>query len=122
MALEPEAADEIPANVRVQILPTTLFGQKFVSFVPPENPSADSLADGDVIPSDRVETNVELSKILADLFPLLRAVEPAAAQLHPQRARDRARGPRRPAGPRPSTSSTPTSVRSATSCRRCART
>ena len=28
-------------------------------------------------PSDRVETNVELSRILADLFPLLRAVEPA---------------------------------------------
>ena len=30
-----------------------------------------------MIPADRVETNVELSKILADLFPLLRAVQPA---------------------------------------------
>jgi phospholipid/cholesterol/gamma-HCH transport system substrate-binding protein len=35
------------------------------------------LSDGDVIPSSRVTTNVELSKILADLFPLLRAVRPA---------------------------------------------
>jgi len=77
VALEPEAADEIPANVDVQIIPTTLFGQKFISFVSPEDPSEESLEDGQVIPSDRVETTVELSKILADLFPLLRAVEPA---------------------------------------------
>ncbi len=77
VALQPDAADEIPANVNVQIIPTTLFGQKFVSFVRPENPSKDSLEDGDVIPAERVETNVELSKILADLFPLLRAVQPA---------------------------------------------
>ncbi len=30
-----------------------------------------------MIPADRVDTNVELSQILADLFPLLRAVRPA---------------------------------------------
>lgn len=77
VALQPEAARQIPANVRVQILPTTLFGQKFISFVAPTAPSAQSLADGDVIPADRVETNVELSRILANLFPLLRAVQPA---------------------------------------------
>lgn len=77
LALRPEAAKEIPANVNVEILPTTLFGQKFISFVAPESPSGDSLEDGDVIPSDRVDTNVELSQILADLFPLLRAVRPA---------------------------------------------
>ena len=77
VALEPDAAQEIPANVGVQIIPTTLFGQKFISFVQPDNPSEESLEDGQVIPSDRVETTVELSRILADLFPLLRAVEPA---------------------------------------------
>ncbi len=77
VALQPAEADEIPANVDVQILPTTLFGQKYISFVAPANPSEDSLEDGDVIPADRVETNVELQKILADLFPLLRAVQPA---------------------------------------------
>lgn len=77
VALTPSAAEEIPANVEVQILPTTLFGQKFVSLVSPDDPSGEPLRDGDVIPSDRVETNVELSRILADLFPLLRAVRPA---------------------------------------------
>lgn len=77
IALDPDAAKAIPENVAVEILPTTLFGQKYVSFVRPRNPSAHPIEDGDVIPSDRVETNVELSKILADLFPLLRAVRPA---------------------------------------------
>ncbi len=77
VALRPEAADDIPENVTVEILPTTLFGQKFISFVMPADPAAASLEDGDTIPKDRVDTNVELSQILADLFPLLRAVRPA---------------------------------------------
>lgn len=77
LSLQPDAAKEIPSNATVQILPTTLFGQKFVSFVRPEGEPGRPLRDGDVIPSDRVETNVELSQILADLFPLLRAVRPA---------------------------------------------
>lgn len=77
LALEPDAAEKIPANVSVHIVPTTLFGQKFVSFVRPDAADDRSLRDGDVIPSDRVETNVELSQVLADLFPLLRSVRPA---------------------------------------------
>ena len=77
VALSPAAAEEIPDNVRVQILPTTLFGQKYLAFVDPESPSSGSLEEGDVIPSDRVETNVELNRILSNLFPLLRAVRPA---------------------------------------------
>lgn len=77
VALEPDEARQIPDNVGVEILPTTLFGQKFVSLVLPDQPSDAPLADGAVIPADRVETNVELSRILGDLFPLLRAVRPA---------------------------------------------
>ena len=77
VALQPSVASEIPANVKVEILPTTLFGQKYISFVVPDDPSSESLADKAVIPSDRVDVNVELSQILADLFPLLRAVRPA---------------------------------------------
>src|SRR3954470_14310679 len=39
VAIEPDAANAIPENVGVQIMPTTLFGQKFISFVPPANPT-----------------------------------------------------------------------------------
>jgi phospholipid/cholesterol/gamma-HCH transport system substrate-binding protein len=77
VALEPDEAEQIPDNITVQILPTTLFGQKFVSLVLPDQPSGNPIADGAVIPADRVETNVELSRILATLFPLLRTVRPA---------------------------------------------
>lgn len=77
VALEPREAEHIPENVEVQILPTTLFGQKYLSFVEPESPSDTPLRDGAVIPSDRVETNVELNRILSRLFPLLRSVRPA---------------------------------------------
>lgn len=77
VGLFPEAAGRIPANVDVAILPTTLFGQKYIALTAPEAPADRPLADGDVIPADRVDTNVELSRILRDLFPLLRAVRPA---------------------------------------------
>lgn len=78
IALRPEAAATIPDNVAVEILPTTLFGQKYVSLVPPTTGASSAmLTDNTVIPASRVSTNVEIQTILADLFPLLRAVRPA---------------------------------------------
>jgi phospholipid/cholesterol/gamma-HCH transport system substrate-binding protein len=77
VALQPAVAEDLPENVHVQILPTTLFGQKYISLEPPSDPSPAHLEDDSVIPSSRVEVNVELSRILAELFPLLRAVRPA---------------------------------------------
>lgn len=76
LGLRPAAAREIPADSTVEILPTTLFGQKYVALQRPAESTAGPLEDGDVIGPDRVETNVELNRILADLFPLLRAVRP----------------------------------------------
>ena len=77
VALVPAAAKNIPENISIEILPTTLFGQKYIAIMDPTDPSEKSLSDGDVIPADRVRTNVELQKILADLFPLLRSIRPA---------------------------------------------
>lgn len=77
LGLDPSAARAIPDNVSVEILPTTLFGQKYVSLVAPKIPAAQPLTDGTVIPASRVTTSVELESILAHLFPLLRAVRPA---------------------------------------------
>lgn len=77
IGLEPSQASRIPDNVSVEIRPTTLFGQKYVALVDPADPSSTPLRDGMVIPSSRVTTNVELSQILATLFPLLRSIRPA---------------------------------------------
>ena len=77
--LDPDAARAISSDISVQILPTTLFGRNYLELVPPTGAGArsDALKDGTVIPANRVTTNVDLSKILANLFPLLRSVRPA---------------------------------------------
>ncbi len=77
IGLRPDSAKKIPENISVEILPTTLFGQKYIALIDPEDPSSKALSDGDVIPSSRVRTNVELQTILANLFPLLRSIRPA---------------------------------------------
>lgn len=77
VALRPEATDAIDAGIRAKIMPTTLFGQKYIDLVDPDRPEGRPIAEGDVVPSSRVTTNVELSAVLADLFPLLRSVNPA---------------------------------------------
>jgi phospholipid/cholesterol/gamma-HCH transport system substrate-binding protein len=76
LGLEPKAARGIPDNVSVEIRPTTLFGQKYVSLIDPAHPSGTPLHDGSVIPASRVTTNVELQQVLATLFPLLRSIRP----------------------------------------------
>ncbi|MBW8750339.1 MAG: MCE family protein [Propionibacteriales bacterium] len=76
LGLQPGQAKNIPENVSVEIRPTTLFGQKYVSFVDPADPSTHPLRDGSVIPASRVTTNVELQQVLATLFPLLRSIRP----------------------------------------------
>ena len=78
LALQPDAARTIPNNSSVEILPTTLFGQKFVQLIPPESgASGTAFRDGDIVPASRVRTNVEIQTVLANLFPLLRSVRPA---------------------------------------------
>ncbi|GAA3521983.1 MCE family protein [Aeromicrobium panaciterrae] len=80
LSLRPEAARNIPADVTVQIMPTTLFGRKYVQLVPQDETNVASVAklkDGAVIPASRVTTNVELQSIMANLFPLLRSIKPA---------------------------------------------
>ena len=76
LGLEPSFADNIPRDVDADIVPTTLFGQKFVSLVPQSKNGPVGIPDGTVIPADRVHTSVELGQVLARLFPLLEAVRP----------------------------------------------
>ena len=77
LGLEPAAARAVPTNADVAIKPTTLFGQKYVEFVdPPSAGGQVGLADGTVIPSNRVRTTVELDRILARLSTILTTVRP----------------------------------------------
>ncbi|MFH8260043.1 MCE family protein [Streptomyces roseolus] len=76
LAMKPGALGRVPSDVRAQMLPTTLFGERFVALVPPANPSPRPLGPGDVIPEDRSGNAIELQQVLDDLMPLLTAVQP----------------------------------------------
>ncbi|MGW9434690.1 MCE family protein [Streptomyces sp. NPDC055607] len=76
LAMRPGTLDHVPSDVRAQMLPTTLFGERFVALVPPGNPSAKPLDPGSVIPEDRSENAVELQQVLDNVLPLLTAVQP----------------------------------------------
>ncbi|MEV7569471.1 MCE family protein [Streptomyces tanashiensis] len=76
LAMRPGTLRHVPSDVRAQMLPTTLFGERFVALVPPANASTRPLGPGDVIPEDRSSNAVELQQVLDNVLPLLTAVQP----------------------------------------------
>lgn len=75
LGIDPDKIGQIPDNVTAAILPKTLFGEKFVELQIPASASSKSLKDGGTI--SETELPVEVEQVLNDLFPLLRAVQPA---------------------------------------------
>jgi len=75
LGLYPSQIDSIPANVTAEIVPKTLFGEKYVALDIPDSISPEHIVAGDVIKQS--EVSIEVEKVLSDLFPLLRAVAPA---------------------------------------------
>ncbi|MCS0637965.1 MCE family protein [Streptomyces sp. LP05-1] len=77
LAVAPDRLARIPAGVTAQMLPTTLFGERFVALVPPAgDPTGPALAAGAVIPRNRSANAVELEQVLDRVLPLLTAVRP----------------------------------------------
>ncbi len=81
LALDPSKVKLIPKNIEAQLLPKTLFGEKFVDLVLPESPSADHLHAGDVIGQDHSKTAIETERVLNDFMPLLQSLKPVQLSL-----------------------------------------
>jgi phospholipid/cholesterol/gamma-HCH transport system substrate-binding protein len=79
LGLYPSQVDTIPANVTASIVPKTLFGEKYVSLIVPDQPASDHIQAGATITRTHVSTEVE--QVLSDLYPLLRTVQPAELKL-----------------------------------------
>src|SRR5680860_77440 len=75
LGLFPDQLDTIPSNVSARLLPKTLFGEKYVALQMPEQPSSSAIGSDDVI--EQTEVAIEVEKVLNDIYPLLRAVQPA---------------------------------------------
>lgn len=75
IAIRPSALNQIPRDVTAQIVPKTLFGEKFIDLVPPPTSHTETLRAGDNIANATVP--IEVETLLNDLYPLLEAVQPA---------------------------------------------
>ncbi|REE95544.1 MCE family protein [Thermomonospora umbrina] len=76
LAFKPGMLRHVPADVTAQMLPTTLFGARYVALIPPAAPSPRPLTAGTVISQDRSSNAVELEQVLENVLPLLTAVKP----------------------------------------------
>lgn len=75
LALDPDKAAQIPSNTTAQLLPKTLFGERYVSLILPDDPGP-AVRNGDVLVQDTSERTVELGEVLDGLLPLLQAIPP----------------------------------------------
>ncbi len=76
LALDPDKADEIPSNVTARLLPKTLFGERYVDLVWPQQPSGQYLKAGATLQQDASGNAVEVSQLLDSVLPLLQAIPP----------------------------------------------
>lgn len=74
LGIYPDKIKGVPENVTARIEPKTLFGEKYVALQVPASPEG-QLAARDTITQTQVAHEVE--ETLSDLYPLLRAVQPA---------------------------------------------
>jgi phospholipid/cholesterol/gamma-HCH transport system substrate-binding protein len=75
LGIDPNKIREIPKNVTASILPKTLFGEKYVELDVPAQASKTALEQGDRIAQTQLP--IEVEKVLNDIYPLLRTVQPA---------------------------------------------
>jgi phospholipid/cholesterol/gamma-HCH transport system substrate-binding protein len=81
LALSKHTAHLVPADVKAQLLPKTLFGEKEVDLIADAATTARPIRAGAVIPQDRSETSIETERVLNDFLPLLHSLKPAQLSL-----------------------------------------
>ena len=75
LGMNPDLIKDVPAGVTAQLIPKTLFGEKYIALIPPAKLTGQSLKAGDTITKANVP--IEVETLLNDLYPLLDAVDPA---------------------------------------------
>jgi len=73
LGMDPKLISRVPAGVRAEIVPKTLFGEKYIDLVPTGS-SVGSLKAGDTITDAKVP--VEFEEFFNDVYPILTAVPP----------------------------------------------
>jgi phospholipid/cholesterol/gamma-HCH transport system substrate-binding protein len=76
LAIQPNMVNVLPANVTAEMVPTTLFGERYVDLILPAHPVAARLDNGSVISQDNSKDAIEVETVLNNLLPTLSAVQP----------------------------------------------
>lgn len=77
LGMNPKLIKDVPKGVSAQLVPKTLFGEKYVALIPPTSGGpGESLQAGDTI--TKADVPIEVETVLNDLYPLLEAVDPAS--------------------------------------------
>lgn len=76
LAIQPNMVNQIPANVTAEMVPTTLFGERYVDLIMPSHPVTQRLVAGSVIHQDDSKDAIEVETVLNNLLPMLTAVQP----------------------------------------------
>ena len=74
--ISPDSVAQIPENVGAQIRAKTLFGEKWVELLYPDDPSDEKIAAGQVIGLDETVDPLEVETILNTGLPILDAIDP----------------------------------------------
>jgi phospholipid/cholesterol/gamma-HCH transport system substrate-binding protein len=74
LGLYPSRREVVPADVEARIIPKTLFGEKYVA-LEPQASGTEPIQAGAVI--EEAQLSMEVERVLRDIYPLLRAVQPA---------------------------------------------
>ncbi|WP_028937083.1 MCE family protein [Pseudonocardia spinosispora] len=77
LALRPDKAAGIPANVTARVIPTNIFGAPSVELLDQPQPTTRVLASGATIPGDTSAQTLQLQTVLSQLNQLLRSAHPA---------------------------------------------
>lgn len=72
--VDPDYIEFIPANVVADVSATTVFGNKYVSFSSPDDPSAQRISSGDVI--DVTSVSTEFNTLFETVLSLAEQVDP----------------------------------------------
>ncbi|TCI97571.1 MCE family protein [Aeromicrobium sp. IC_218] len=76
LALDPDTAESLPRGTTARLLPKTLFGERFVALVRPQQAGATGVTAGATLRQDTSDEAVELEEVLDELLPVLQSIQP----------------------------------------------
>ncbi|PKW17515.1 MCE family protein [Saccharopolyspora spinosa] len=80
LRLESDKLVDIPGDVRVRLMPRTIFGDQYLDFTVPEAPNGTELVAGAEVPADDSRPTMQLYHAYTRLYQLVESLQPARLQ------------------------------------------